>query len=245
VSGKQSTFDFTSPSGFSSKLAIRNSNTAYNSYYGLNLETDFASNKITSGDYSDLSIQAGSAAAKLDLGFGATPVLTAVSSSGNVGIGTTSPSQKLHVVGNLRVQGSTDCTLGAGSGATMCSSDERLKTNITIIPDSLQKILSLRGVSFDWNEKSRAPGKHEIGVIAQDVEKVFPTAVAVQEETGYKMVDYAVLVAPLIESVKTLFGFKLEQDQVNRNLASENIALKKEVDELKQRLQRIEEKLGK
>jgi phosphotransferase system HPr-like phosphotransfer protein len=163
-----------------------------------------------------------------------------IDNAGNVGIGTTTPSERLHVVGNLRVQGSTDCTLGNGSGATMCSSDERLKTNITIIPDSLQKILSLRGVSFDWNEKARAPGKHEIGVIAQDVEKVFPTAVATQEETGYKMVDYAVLVAPLIESVKALFGFKLEQDEINVELKAEVRSLASEDEVLKQQLKASE-----
>ena len=48
-----------------------------------------------------------------------------ISQTGNVGIGTTAPSEKLHVVGNLRVQGSTDCTLGNGAGGTNCSSDIR------------------------------------------------------------------------------------------------------------------------
>lgn len=133
--------------------------------------------------------------------------------AGVVGVGTQSPSEKLHVVGNMRVQGSTDCTLGNGSGGTSCSSDIRLKNNVTEIQDSLNKILSLRGVEFDWNEKSQSPGSHAMGVIAQEVEKVFPTAVVKDPQTGYRKVDYAVLVAPLIEAVK--------------DLNAENIQLKK------------------
>lgn len=42
-------------------------------------------------------------------------------------------------------------------------------------------------------------------MIAQDIEKVFPTAVMNDRNTGYKKVDYAVLVAPLIEAVKSLY----------------------------------------
>ena len=124
--------------------------------------------------------------------------------NGNVGVGTTSPSARLHVAGNLRVQGSTDCTLGNGAGGTNCSSDIRLKSNLTEIENSLEKILSLRGVEFNWNEKSQSPGRHDIGVIAQDVEKVFPTAVMEDPQSGYKKVDYAVLVAPVIQSLKAL-----------------------------------------
>ena len=103
----------------------------------------------------------------------------------------------------MRVQGSTDCTLGNGAGGTNCSSDIRLKTNLELIENPLEKIMALRGVEFDWNEKSYSPGRHDIGVIAQDVEKQFPTAV-MEDREGIKKVDYAVLVAPLIEAVKEL-----------------------------------------
>ena len=129
-----------------------------------------------------------------------------ISSAGNVGIGTTSPSQKLHVVGNLRVQGSTDCTLGNGSGGTSCSSDVRLKKNVTVISNALEKIGHLNGVSFEWNDLSLSPGRRDIGVIAQDVERIFPSAVSTEEGNGnhYKRVDYAVLVAPVIEAIKEL-----------------------------------------
>ncbi len=126
-----------------------------------------------------------------------------ITHNGDVGIGTTSPSEKLHVVGNLRVQGSTDCTLGTGAGATNCTSDSRLKENITPIENALDKISKISGVEFDWNNKSLAPGRHSIGVIAQEIQKVFPTAV-IKNKSGYLAVDYAVLVSPLIEAAKEL-----------------------------------------
>ena len=132
-------------------------------------------------------------------------------SSGNVGIGTVAPSQKLHVVGDARIQGSvTDCYIGNGSGGTSCSSDERLKENIKPIPYALEKINSLRGVEFEWNALSKSFGRKDIGVIAQDVEKVFPTAVVTGDD-GYKKVDYAVLVAPLIQAVKELYNLVLSE----------------------------------
>ncbi|WP_419168561.1 tail fiber domain-containing protein [Halobacteriovorax sp.] len=123
--------------------------------------------------------------------------------TGNVGIGSAAPTERLHVVGNLRVEGSTDCTLGGGAGATNCTSDKRLKDNVVNIDNALDKIKALNGVEFDWNEKSVSPGKHSIGVIAQDVQRQFPTAV-IENSEGWLAVDYAVLVSPLIEAVKEL-----------------------------------------
>lgn len=62
----------------------------------------------------------------------------------------------------------------------------------------------LRGVSFEWQED--APDGHEgpdLGVIAQEVEEVFPELVRTDED-GYKRVNYIGLIAPLIEAVKEL-----------------------------------------
>jgi hypothetical protein len=177
-----------------------------------------------------------------------TPVAALAVMSGNVGIGTWSPTQGLHVRGNLRVQGSTNCILGNGAGATNCSSDIRLKDNVHEIESSLSKIVSLRGVEFDWNEKSLSPGNHSIGMIAQEVQKVFPTAVVEQPNTGYQMLDYAVLVAPIIEAIKELnkqttglySGFS-EMVAQNAAKAAEIILVKAEADRNVQEVSRLKE----
>ena len=84
------------------------------------------------------------------------------------------------------------------------ASDERLKDNIKPIDNALDKVCSLSGNTFEWNEISHRPtGKKDIGVIAQEVEKVFPEIVDTRD-SGYKAVDYQKLSAVLIEAVKEL-----------------------------------------
>lgn len=177
--------------------------------------------------------------------------MTILGSSGNMGIGTTAPSEKLEVSGNVKVVSTATCILGTAAGGVNCTSDARLKDHVKVIPEALAKILQLRGVEFDWNKNASSPGRHDIGVIAQEVEKVFPTLIHQDKDTGYKMVDYAGLVSPLIESTKELYGLcKLRDEElkeVKREVASlkeQNARLNQENESLKQRLQRIEEKLG-
>jgi hypothetical protein len=83
------------------------------------------------------------------------------------------------------------------------SSDERLKENIKPIENALEKVSKLGGYEFDWNEKQNVYEGHDIGVIAQEVEAVFPELVT-DRDNGFKAVKYEKLVAVLIESVKEL-----------------------------------------
>lgn len=102
-----------------------------------------------------------------------------------VGIWTTSPSEKLEVVGNIK------------ANAYLYTSDERFKTNISTIDSALDKISSLRGVNFDW----RDTGRKTIGFIAQEVEKIIPEIVHT-DSNGYKSVEYANITAILVEAIK-------------------------------------------
>ena len=72
-------------------------------------------------------------------------------------------------------------------------------------PTVLERVQKLRGVSWEWVDPERwGDGRpRQIGVIAQDVEKVFPEAVITGDD-GYKRVDYAGLVGVLVEAVKEL-----------------------------------------
>jgi hypothetical protein len=136
--------------------------------------------------------------------------------AGRVGINTTSPSQMLHVRGNVQAD------------AYLMNSDERLKKDIEQV-SGLAIITSLRGVRFAWN----ATNTTEIGVIAQDVEKVLPELV-VTDENGYKAVKYSNLVGPLIESVKDLNDNDKETEKEMEMMQAEIAALKKEMEMLKQ-----------
>ena len=115
---------------------------------------------------------------------------------------------------------------------TQNASDERMKENITLIPNALEKVKQLRGVSFTWKDIENSPheaGTEDIGVIAQDVEAVLPlivkpapfdtytnttdegdeetketTEVVSRSGENYKTVEYEKLVPLLIESIKEL-----------------------------------------
>ena len=107
--------------------------------------------------------------------------------------------------------------LADGDVVAYNSSDVRLKDNIQVIKGSLDKIDGIRGVEFDWNEKSPGWARergHDVGVIAQEVEKVLPEVV--QERTnGYLGVDYKRIIPLLIESVKEL---KQEVDDLKKKV---------------------------
>ncbi len=81
-------------------------------------------------------------------------------------------------------------------------SDVRLKSEVMTIKNALDQICNLRGVTFRWKDGETDDGQH-LGVIGQEVEKVFPEVVST-DNNGYKSVAYSNLVAPLIEAVKEL-----------------------------------------
>ncbi len=143
--------------------------------------------------------------------------------NGNIGIGTTIPAYKLDLIGDLnlgsanvlRINGSSICTI---SGCT-ASSDINLKKNIKPIENSLAQIKKLLGVKYDWRDKDIFGDKEQIGLIAQDLEKVFPQVVYTDKDSGLKSVAYDHLVAPIIEAIKEL-------DDENKKLKNENSIIK-------------------
>ncbi len=88
-----------------------------------------------------------------------------------------------------------------GDVVAFFSSDKRLKDNISIIIDPLEKILKLDAVEFDWNSKQEVYQGHDIGLIAQQVEEVAPELVTTRDN-GYKAVKYEKLTALLVGAIK-------------------------------------------
>lgn len=87
-------------------------------------------------------------------------------------------------------------------GTVTANSDEKLKINIETISDALTKVLSLRGVEYDRIDN----GDRQIGVIAQEVEKIIPEVVYPKSGPDYetKSVAYGNLIGLLIEAIKEL-----------------------------------------
>jgi len=126
----------------------------------------------------------------------------------SLGVGTAAPAS----TGQIR----------AADTITSWYSDERLKTNIETIPNALNKVMALRGVTFNANELAESFGysskEKQVGVLASDVKSVLPEAVKpapfdimLFENTevsrsgeNYQTVQYEKLVPLLIEAIKEL-----------------------------------------
>jgi len=109
--------------------------------------------------------------------------------------------------GGVKISGGVGIakTLNVGEDVVAyASSDERYKDNIIPIRNPNEKIKQIGGYTFDWNDKHEVfKGKKDIGVVAQEIEKVLPEIVETRDN-GFKAVKYEKIVALLIESNKEL-----------------------------------------
>ncbi len=112
---------------------------------------------------------------------------------------------KLTVSGSAMVNGafhSHGAITSDGDITAFSSSDERLKDEIEVIPDALNKVNAIDGVTFIWNDKSDKEG-NDVGVLAQQVEEVLPEVV-VTRDNGYKAVKYEKVIPLLVQAIKEL-----------------------------------------
>ena len=82
-------------------------------------------------------------------------------------------------------------------------SDERIKENIKTIEEPLDKVLKMRGVSYNRSDEYGEKGRLHVGVIAQEIEKILPEVVS-ENDKGMKTVAYGNIVGVLIEAIKEL-----------------------------------------
>ncbi len=112
-----------------------------------------------------------------------------------------------YIAGALGVGTATPTTVGliraTNDVVAFYSSDKNLKDNIQPIDSAVDKLKAINGVEFDWIPKEGVHENegHDVGVIAQEVEKVLPEVVTTREN-GYKAVRYEKLVPLLIEAIK-------------------------------------------
>lgn len=164
-------------------------------------------------------------------------------SAGNIGVGTTTASQRLTVSGRIKTTGINE------------TSDIRLKKNIKPIDsnEALSNILEMRGVTYDWRsdeypEKGLVGGM-QYGLIAQELEKIVPELVDTDEE-GWKSIDYSHIVPIMIEALQAQNELIDKQNVTLNKLQGEMDQLKAEkadgaekFDDLLQRLVEIEKEL--
>lgn len=136
--------------------------------------------------------------------------------AGNVGIGDSNPSVALSVVGDINY-----------TGVITDISDRRLKENITPLTNSLEGVLALQGYSFTM--KGDATGAIEYGLIAQEVQAVFPHLVVTKPD-GTMALNYMGLFGPLVEAVKE------QQKEIE--------AQQNELGDLRARLEALEARYG-
>lgn len=128
-----------------------------------------------------------------------------------------------------------------GGGAWASYSDARLKHDIKPMSGTLDRLLRLRGYSFEYNQdavdtKLALPGT-QLGLLAQEVEQVFPDWVG-KDKDGYRYVTERATTALMVEALRDLRAEKTREIEEVRKIKDAEIA------ELKARLDRLEKAIG-
>lgn len=159
---------------------------------------------------------------------------------GKVGVNQTNPTHRFEVTDTSTDQtaaftGTTQTCIvdTSGPGGWNCTSDLRLKTNIVNLNGSLDRLLQLQGVTYNF--KSNPTGDQIAGFIAQDVQKVLPDLVG-KDVNGYLNLNKEGMIPYIVEAVKTQNG---KLDDVNGKLSEQGIKLLSISDELKSLSDRV------
>ena len=152
--------------------------------------------------------------------------------NGNVGIGTSAPTQK------LSVNGSICYTVGIAA----CS-DVRFKKDFTVLENPLERVLKMEGLNYYWRKEEfpdRAfNDKKQIGFKAQDLQKILPEVV-IEDTDGYLSVDYSRLTPILVEAIKEQQKIIDEQNKKIESQSNNITEQNKSIEQLKEEVKTIQ-----
>lgn len=142
--------------------------------------------------------------------------------TGNVGIGTATPADKLHVDGIIRVAtlgaaGSTSICRNSSNQISTCSSSLQYKTRLGMFRRGLDLLKQLKPITFDWKDS----GMHDLGLGAEDVAAIEPLLVTYSESGQVEGVKYDRVAVVLINAVKELQAQITAQGELIKKQSSE------------------------
>ena len=182
--------------GISGTSAAFSSTCDFNSHVDFAFSSGSKGTRIETASTAIQTLRCDSDRFRFYMGGGSGEVFT-IEQSGKIGIKDSTPDYPLdvnHNVSNTSIYASHDI---------VAYSDIRVKKDIETIPDALDKVNKLRGVTYKRTDEG-STDRTMMGVIAQEVEEVIPEVVSTKESDGHKAVAYGNMVGVLIEAVKEL-----------------------------------------
>ena len=182
--------------GISGTSAAFSSTCDFNSHVEFYFSSGSRGTRIETASTAVQTLRCDSDRFRFYMGGGSGEVFT-IEQSGKIGIKDSTPDYPLdvnHNVSNTSIYASHDI---------VAYSDIRVKKDIETIPDALDKVNKLRGVTYKRTDEG-STDRTMMGVIAQEVEEVIPEVVSTKESDGHKAVAYGNMVGVLIEAVKEL-----------------------------------------
>jgi hypothetical protein len=235
----------------SARIVLGNSSDAQDGFIQLNDNSN-----TTLGGARSLNILANAGPITFLNGYSTLSERMRITSTGNVGIATTTPWRTLSVSGTVGLSSSlTSGTTGnylcintstyeVTSGTTCSASSQRFKENIADLSYGLEEILKLRPVTFTYKPEVGAGTSTRLGLIAEEVLPVIPEVVTLDKEGQPEAVVYESLVSLALQGIKEMWAALVDLKDKVATVLERLAGHDEEIAALKSRVTQLEAQLG-